>query len=357
MTKHYLGKTRTPASSLENFFNSILMVLILAHIRNHAHWLRKEVVKANGRKVMNREVRKEMKAYCKRRFGSKRYWPWLAYYAEIRGKFVEGWIPYDYFRFSFLPRLKSEPAGFMDFKTFDFQLFGDFAVKPLYLYIHGMYFDAHLKFAAQDQVLSHLAAYEDTIVIKEESSWGGLEVRVLHSSEFTPELLKKGSNYVIQPYVRQHRVLSEVYPDSVNTIRVNTFLQKDGRVSVKSAWLRFGGDGSRVDNITTGGNFLYLDLAGRPEKYIYEPDLGYQMTDKHKNTGYLFSELKIPMFDEVLEKCRNAHLEYPYVRFIAWDVCIDHTGEPKLIEWNIGNPDFYLVEAKWGPYFIDDSEI
>ena len=31
-----------------------------------------------------------------------------------------------------------------------------------------------------------------------------------------------------------------------------------------------------VDNITTGGNFLYLDLAGRPEKYIYEPDLGYR---------------------------------------------------------------------------------
>jgi len=315
------------------------------------------VVKANGRKVMNRQILKAMKSYCKKRFGSRRYWPWLAYYTEIRGEYIEGWIPQDYFRFTFVPRLNPKPASYMDFKTFDYQLFGDFAVRPLYLYISGIYYDPELKHISPDQVISHLSEYEDDIVIKEESSWGGLQVRVLHASTFTPELLQQGSNYVIQPYVKQHAIISELYPDSVNTLRVNTFLKKDGSVTVKSVWLRFGADGSKVDNITTGGNFLYIHLDGSPEKVIYEPDLGYILTDRHKNTGYLFSELKIPMFQEVLENCKTAHLKFPYVRLIAWDACIDHTGEPKLIEWNLGNPDYYLVEAKWGPYFIDDSEI
>jgi hypothetical protein len=357
LRSHYGNALIRAKGSLSKSLDSILMMLILAHTRNHAHCLRKKVVKINGRKVINRQVKDSIKAYSKRRFGSKSYWPYLAYYTEIRGKFVEGWIPHDYFRFTFVPRLNPMPARAMDFKTLDYQLFKDFAVRPLYLYIHGMYYDADLKFISPDQAISHLSEYEDDIVIKGESGWGGLQVRVVHSSQFTPELLKEGFNYVIQPYVKQHPILNEVYPDSVNTLRVNTFLKKDGIVSVKCVWLRFGADGSKVDNITSGGNFLYFDLSGRPENRIYEPDLGYELADRHKNTAYPFSELRIPMFDEVLEKCKNAHLKFPYVRLVAWDVCIDHTGEPKLIEWNTTNPDFISVSAKWGPYWIDDSEI
>jgi hypothetical protein len=358
MIRSYLGKAIIRwKTHLSKSFDSILMTLILAHTRNHAHWLRRQVVKHNGRKVMTRQIKGSIKAYSERRFGSKSYWPYLAFNTEVRGKFMEGWIPHDYFRFSFVPRLNPQPARKMDFKTLDYQLFKDFAVRPLYLHMNGMYYDADLKFVSPDQAMSHLSEYDDEIVIKKDSSYGGMQVRVVHSSQFTPELLKEGSNYVIQPRVKQHTILNEVYSGSVNTFRVNTFLKKDGIVSVKCVWLRFGVDGSKVDNITSGGNFVYFDLSGRPENRIYEPDLGYELTDRHKNTAYRFSELRIPMFDEVLDKCRNAHLKFPYVRLIAWDVCIDHTGEPKLIEWNAENPDFISVTAKWGPYWIDDSEI
>jgi hypothetical protein len=341
---------------LSSGFDSILRALILVHMRNDAHRFRRAVVKRNGKKVVSKKVKDSIKAYSKLRFGSKSFWPYLALSTEVRGEFMEGWIPSDYFRFKLVPRLNPEPAGKMDFKTLDYRLFGDFAVKPLYLYLCGMYYDAELNFVNPDQLLSHLSKYDDDIVIKEESSWGGLQVRIMHASKFTPEMLKKGSNYVIQPRVKQHRILNEVYPDSVNTLRVNTFLKKDGTVSVKCVWLRFGADGSVVDNVTSGGNLLYLDLSGKPEKMTYHHDLFYPISDRHKNTGFVFSELKIPMFDEVLEHCKNAHLKVPFVRLVAWDVCIDSSGEPKLIEWNTQNPDFFSVASKWGPYWPDDSE-
>lgn len=337
--------------------DSIKMMLVLAHMRNDAHRYRKAVIRDKGHRVIDRKLRKEIRAYAKRRFGSKRYWAWLAYYTEVRGEFREGWIPAEYFRFNVVPRLNPEPALHADFKTFDYQLFGDFSVKPLFLFISGMYYTPDLKYVHPDEAVSQIQAYKDEIVIKQDAGWGGIKVRVVHGSEFKPEDLKKGNSYVIQPYVKQHKNLSDLYPHSVNTLRVTTFLKKDGTACVKFTYLRFGGDGSRIDNITSGGDFLYVDLDGTPATNTVHPyHLGTSTGERHKNTGFLYADLEIPSFHRALERCMEAHLKFPYARMVAWDVCINTEGEPKLLEWNLGNPDFYPGEIKEGPLWPDDSE-
>lgn len=343
--------------ALEKIFESILMRLIILHIRNEAHRHRRKIIKLNGRKVVSRKVKKTIKEYSKRRFGKKSYWPYLAYYSEIRGEFVEGWIPYDYFRFKFIPRMNPLPAGEMDFKSFDYQLFDDFALRPLFIYINNMYYDADLQWVKETDVMSFFSKYGDDIVIKEDTSYGGLQVKVIPATEFTKDSLKRGVNYVIQPCLKQHENLSKVYPHSVNSIRVNTFLTREGTPVVKCMWLRFGADGSRVDNVTSGGDYLYVHLDGTPEKMTYDPFYSQPITDRHKNTGFVFSEIEIPSFKKVLEKCKQAHLKFPYARVIAWDVGIDTEGVPRLLEWNLQNPDFTTVASKWGPFWPDDSEI
>lgn len=341
---------------LERMFDSILMMLILVHMRNDAHRFRRMAVRKKGRRVVNRQVRKKIKSYCKQRFGSKSYWPSLALYTERKGTFQEGWIPSDYFRFKLMRVLNPEPAMHMDFKTFDYQIFGDFAIRPLFIYVSGMYLDPELNFVERELAVAQISEYDDEIVIKEEYGWGGLKVRILHASEFTQGLLRKGANYVIQPFVRQNEVMNKLYPHSVNTLRVNTFLQKDGSVSVKSILLRFGIDGSRVDNITSGGTGLYIDKDGKPDEFACDVDTGIPISDRHKNTGYRFADLKIPMFSKLLEKCKQAHKKVPYLRFVAWDACVDINGEPKLIEWNATNPEFASHEIRFGPFWPDDSE-
>lgn len=359
MIRLYLGKLINKLYKfLERWDATLVLRLILLYQRNEAYRLRKLVIKRKGTSVINSCIRKTIKEYSKQRFGTKAFWPYLALYTEIRGKFIEGWIPYDYYRFVLLPRLNPKPALYLnDQKTFDYRLFGDFALTPLFLFISGVFYNPNLEIFEKKQIREFMSKYNDLIVIKEEGGWGGLQVRIVHSSEFLPEELKKSMNCVMQPYIKQYKSLNDLYPDSVNTFRVNTFLKNNGSVIVKYVWLRFGSDGGRVDNLTSGGNYLFFNLNGKPEKLIYNWKLGFEEGERHKNTGYLFADIKIPMFQEMLNECINAHRKYPYLRLIAWDVCIDSSGRPRLLEWNANNPDFPAQEAKFGPLWKNDDGI
>lgn len=357
MFRIYLGKIiiriRMFIDKSAEFFKD---KLILIYIRNEAYFLRKKVTKKKGVKIINKNVRRTIKAYSLQKFGKTAFWPYLALYSEIRGEFKEGWIPYDYYRFYLLPKINPKPAMyFNDLKTFDFQLFGNFAIEPLFCFITGLFYGSAFEPFDIHVVNSFFSSYNDIIVIKEEGGWGGQQVKIIHSSLFSENDLKKNKNYVIQPYIKQYKTLNDLYPHSVNTFRINTFIQKDGNVVVKYVWLRFGSDGKNMDNMTTGGNYLYFDLNGKPEKMIYD-DLGFPLGDRHKNTGFLFADVKIPMFGEMLERCKYAHRKFPYVRLIAWDVCINEAGEPKLIEWNANNPSFPKQEARFGPLWKDALE-
>lgn len=333
------------------------MKMILMLLRNDAHRLRKEVVKKKGRKIVNRHIKKSIREYARQRFGDAAYWPYLALYTEIRGEFIKGWLPYDYYRFVLLQKIN--PPNYCHLgeqKTFDHMLFGDFAVKPLFVFISGTFYNADFEYVEKKQVAKFMADYNDIIVIKEEYGVGGKQVSILHSSEFLPEKLRDNINYTIQPYIKQYKVLNDLYPHSVNTLRVNTFLRRDGSVDVKFIFLRFGLDGVKVDNTSSGGECLIYDDAGKLANYSYD-ELGFEIADRHKNTGYLYADVEIPMFHEVLEKCKNAHKKYPYVRLIGWDVCIDSSGEPRLLEWNAINPGFWPNEAKFGPFWATDDDI
>ena len=72
----------------ERGFKKLLFLINLVQLRHLAHKDRKRVIKRKGKSVVNREVKKAIKEYARERFGSKAYWPYLAYYTEMRGEFV-----------------------------------------------------------------------------------------------------------------------------------------------------------------------------------------------------------------------------------------------------------------------------
>jgi len=342
---------------LERSLKNLFVKLCMVYSRMQAHKYRKEVVKRYGRSVINRQVKKTMKEYARERFGKTSYWPYLALYTEIRGEFIEEWLPVDYYKYVLLPRINPKPSSYLsEHKTFDYRIFGDFAVKPLFLFISGMFLNPDLEVSEDNQVKKFLSDYNNNIVIKEESGCQGKQVSIIHSSEFIPEKLKRNVNYIIQPYIKQYKVLNDLYPESLNTFRVTTYLKDDGSVDIKFVILKFGLDGVKVDNMAAGGHHIYFDISGKPSTFGYDK-YGFESGERHKNTGYLYSNVKIPMFNKMIEKCKNAHKKYPYVRLIGWDVCIDDSGEPKLVEWNVDNPGFWIFEAKCGPMWTDDNEV
>jgi hypothetical protein len=334
----------------------IVLRLKMYNTRRDAHRARKKFVQLSGRSVLNRQVMASIKRYARKRYGSKSYWPFLALYTEVKGRFIEGWIPFDHFLYVLEPRLN--PPVYRELgnqKTYDYRRFEGFAIKPLFLYVSGLFYTPDFEIVDEVQLKEFLAAYDDHIVVKQEFGGGGKQVRFIHSSEFGTELLDRNENYVIQPYIKQYRVLHELYPDSVNTLRVTTFLKKDGSVDIVYVILRFGADGSKVDNLSSGGQCIEMDINGKPAKIAYD-DYGNAGGERHKNTGFRFADIDLPMYPAIIEQCKAAHLQYPYVRLIGWDVCIDESGVPRLIEWNTDRPTFDMEDALYGPFFPDDSE-
>jgi hypothetical protein len=67
-------------------------------------------------------------------------------------------------------------------------------------------------------------------------------------------------DYVFEETILQHQTMATIYPHSVNTLRIDTFRDRNGDVRPISALLRMGTGGHYVDNASVGGCFIGVDL-------------------------------------------------------------------------------------------------
>jgi hypothetical protein len=342
---------------LNRSFMRLVLKSKLKYTRREIHQARRLVARNAGGSAMTPEIKRAIKQYARERFGSAAYWPGLALAVEMRREFVKGCIPFDYFYYTLEPKLNPPRySSIGDLRTLDYRRFGDFAIKPLCQLISGIWFNADFEPVGGPELKKILSDHNDTIVIKEEFGWGGKEVRVLHADEFIPGELAQDTNYIIQPYIKQYKPLHDLHPESVNTFRVLTFKKRDGSIEVLVTFLRFGVDGSRVDNLSSGGQCVRFDASGKPEPIGYD-EFGLECGRRHKNSGIAFADLEIPMIHEIREKCISIHREYPHNRLIGWDIAVDESGALKLIEWNSSRPSFCWEDALFGPFFPDDQEL
>ena len=319
--------------------------------RDRAHYIRKKVISIHGKKIVNKKEKSVIKEYCKKTFESKAYWPWLALYTELRGEFKEGWIPHDYYRFIILPKMNPEKyMRFSEAKAMDHIIFGGSIIEPLFFRSNGNYYDADKIFKTKDEVKETLRELDDEIIVKPEAGRGGKGIIFKHSKELNLERLSPNTNLIFQKVVNQHHELNKLYPHSVNTFRVLTFIDNEGAIRIKFIVIRFGLGESRVDNASSGGNWIFVNQDGVVEPKAYDA-YGNCMSTKHPDTGTIYAELEIPFIDKIITLCKKTHSSFPYTRIIGWDVFVDERGEPKLIEWNANNPFFMAIEALFGPFF------
>ena len=318
--------------------------------RANAHELRREVVQArNGIVIADRTLKKKIKEYSAGRFGTPGYWPWLAYYAEMRGEFLEGWLPIDYYRFHLLPKW-NQLSEVSLYKTYDYQLFGDFAVKPVAVKISGQWYNSDYEPLFEGHLSERLKDYGDEVVIKTDGGRGGHDTQFVATHEFNTDQLDVNSNYVIQPAIKQHEEMALFSGNSVNTIRIITFRTDEGPLKSVLTYIRFGRGESRVDNTSSGGLYANIDSSG----YICSDGyrgMGLITEAKHPEHGFAYQGMKIPGFAKAVESCVAAHKRFPFTRIIGWDVCVEATGEVRLLEWNARRPLIWTLEPLFGPHF------
>lgn len=178
-----------------------------------------------------------------------------------------------------------------------------------------------------------LDAYEGKGIQRIESPTSDNDISALY------ETLKQGK-FIIEQELVQHPQM--IFGNkSVNTLRINTLLDKDGKVHFFKPVLRAGIGDAYVDNYNAGGVEYAVDLetgiitlpgyCKGKLKLIYHPGTNIKMV------GY-----QIPIWKNVLESVAQAALHIPQCRYIGWDVAITLNGI-ELIEGN-HNPGYVCME-------------
>ncbi|MBT2153197.1 hypothetical protein KKI34_15815 [Pseudoalteromonas tetraodonis] len=161
---------------------------------------------------------------------------------------------------------------------------------------------------------------------------------VFYNSE---ELLNKlftgkqfNRKYLIEETIQQSTFAAELYPDSVNTVRIDSLLSQTGEVFINSAFLRLGKGGRKVDNWSgdTGGIGVKINIesgALSSEGIDYSKNL----YSKHPDTCVSFSGLIVPQWEEVISIVKKAAIQFPQLKSLGWDIALTDNG-PLILEVN-----------------------
>ncbi|WP_053990115.1 sugar-transfer associated ATP-grasp domain-containing protein [Mangrovimonas sp. TPBH4] len=149
--------------------------------------------------------------------------------------------------------------------------------------------------------------------------------------------------------VIQHENVNKIHPNCVNTIRVETFIDKQNEIHILSAFMRFGVGSGFVDNAHAGGFYVGIDLESgtlREVGHQYMEYGGAEYTE-HPDSGFVFKGYKIPFFKEVKELVFQAVNCLPD-RYIGWDIAVSKDG-PVIIEAN-EYPSIFMADIAFGGY-------
>ena len=155
------------------------------------------------------------------------------------------------------------------------------------------------------------------------------------------------ADYIIQERVVQHERMAALCPSSVNTIRLQTVMDKEGNVIPFGPGVRIGRQGSFVDNWAKGGVFVGIDAETEQLKDIgiLKPKYGTKVME-HPDTHIPFKGYLIPFYHEAEQMVVELHKRMYRSHSIGWDIAITENG-PVIIEGN-DRWEITLVQAVHG---------
>lgn len=155
------------------------------------------------------------------------------------------------------------------------------------------------------------------------------------------------ADYLIQERVYQHPAMAALCSSTLNSIRLQTVMTKEGKVIPFGAGLRIGREGSSVDNWAKGGTFVGIDMQkGRLlENGFLKPQYG-TITKRHLDSGVVFKDYEIPFFREAVDLALELHTKMYRFHSVGWDIAITEKG-PVFIEGN-GLWEISLLQAVHG---------
>lgn len=218
-----------------------------------------------------------------------------------------------------------------------------------------------------DKLKSFVLKFENGVVFKPYRGGGGSQIgKVVYMNEelsfsghcnsyeqFKERVLKNSKhNFIVTEVIKQNNVISEIYPDTLNTVRILTMIDYEtNKPFIAAAVQRIGMKRSNVvDNWTAGGISIKVDVStgkmGKGALYPGKKDKTLIWHTAHPDTGVKFEGTKIPNWENICDFILKLSEEFYYLPYIGWDV-VSLKDDFKILEGNT-NSDINLLQIHGG---------
>lgn len=293
---------------------------------------------------------------------------WHRAYICVNGIEDHRYIPEDIFYAFIEPKLDRKDLfrAYVDKNNYDRLFPGVKTPGTILRNINGRYYDGNYEGIADNKVHDYLKKYQGDYIVKPSmDSSGGKNIMKLEMH--SQKILRDGNamtikdiertiprDFLIQEFLEQHSVLKNIYPHSVNTLRVVTLRIHD-TIHVLQTIVKFGSDGHYLDyNVTQGGVNCGVSNDGKLNKFAV--DKYFKKYHRHPYTDYFFENTYIPNYSSVLNFAKDLHRYLLYFDMVSWDLAINKNGEAVLIELNLINQGISFLQVHHGPIFGDFTE-
>lgn len=298
---------------------------------------KRRVKQMGGGLKLKRSDRKEIRAYW-RRFGQKPSKVWFQLWCAKAGASDPRYIPDSLWYSKVVPYYSNTRfrRSFED-KCYHGMWFSDCKrPKTVAMNIAGIFYDENYQMISEEAAVERCVRHGRFLIKPSIDSGEGRLIRFFDRAAAKPEEIREAfqsfrANFIVQDVVGQHPQLSALNPDSINTIRVISFLYQ-GEVRILSSILRVGSPGSRVDNFGAGGCSCRILEDGR----LYHEAVNKKMQwSEVSATGISFKQVQVPAYERILEIIKRKHIQFGHFKLIGWDFCVDTEGDPVFIEYNV----------------------
>ena len=241
----------------------------------------------------------------------------------------------------------------------------DWMPKTYLRSINRMLYDGNYEsISTSDYPIESLFGNEDELIVKPAKDMGGKGISLFKrnnngnfvddrgnvlSFEYLDKTYK--TNYLVQEKFKQNQFMSQFNPTSVNTLRIAVYRDVNtGKLDILGAFLRIGGKGAFVDNISSGGSSVPINIIdGALGKYAC--DKSRVKHNIYNDIDFAKENLIIPNWNKIKAFVFDVAKRMPHMKLFANDVAIDINGNPKLIEVNTTDFSYMFYQVSGTPVF------
>lgn len=246
--------------------------------------------------------------------------------------------------------------GFSEKNYFDMLFPNEPMPKTIVRNINGVFLNQAYQPISKDKVKRTLSGYEKLIVKPSIENGCGKSVKLYTADAFDQIERDFPRDYCVQEVLTQYGAISALNASSVNVVRVVS-LSLNGEVSPVNYTLRCGATGSVTDNsITADGRGMFV-IGVTPEGKLKD-EAFYSCGERilEAPNGAAFAGIQLPNFKDALAMTTRMHEKMPHFGFMAFDVCFDEDGSPRIMEFNIRGPGVLYYQYANGPLFGERTQ-